>query len=534
MLHYQISQIKLILSVTLFLTIFHNFTFLRKVIDAYAGTDNTWLIVISLSVIHSCMLTILLSLGGLHKRLKPVLIILLLLSSITSYFIDTYQVVFDSDMITNMIETDAGEVNDLLNYRLLGYFVLIGALPAYLLSKLQLIQEPFFQAILKRIVLIASCLIIAAATIYFSSDFYASFFRSHKIIRYYTNPTTPIYSLYKFIDLQLKVNNINEFLTVGTDAVVPDSDLDTELVILIVGETARTDHFSLNGYKRITNPLLSQRKLVSFSNVSSCGTSTAVSVPCMFSFLEQNNYSKDKSSSMENVLDVLHRSGVSILWRDNNSGSKGVASRVEYESYKTPVVNPVCNPECRDEGMLGGLNEWVNQHKSSDMLIVLHQMGSHGPAYFKRYPENFEKFKPTCQSTQLDNCTREEVVNAYDNSILYTDYFVDRVINWLKEKSTQFETSMLYISDHGESLGESGLYLHGIPYALAPATQTHVPTLFWSSEENSDIDLEALQNSINEPYSHDNLFHTLLGIFEIKSEVYQPEKDILKYRRTYQ
>ena len=530
---FPLTQTKLIVITALFFAVFHNLGFLAKVAETYSGAENLWGILASLFVVNACVLAILSSVGGFHRLLKPVLIVLLLVSSVTAYFIDTYGVVINSDMITNMLETDAAEVGDLLNLRLAGYIVLIGLLPAYLVSKVALVREPAGKAIVKRAGLILACLAVAGTTIFVSGDFYASFVRTHKIVRYYTNPTTPIYSLVKFVRTRFKAKASGELQVVGADAATPASDDHKELVVLVVGETARSDHFSLNGYGRETNPLLSRENVVSFPNASSCATSTAASVPCMFGFLERREFDKERSAAVENVLDVLKRSGVVILWRDNNSSSKGVADRVEYQSFKSPKVNPVCDPECRDEGMLAGLDDWVDRHQGKDMLIVLHQMGSHGPAYYKRYPDRFERFKPTCKSNELDSCTTEGIVNAYDNTILYTDYFLSRVTDWLKTKSPRFETAMLYFSDHGESLGESGVYLHGMPYALAPEAQTRVPAILWSPVENDDIDLATVRSSRGEPISHDNLFHTLLGIFEIKTGAYEPDKDILQYLHVY-
>ena len=172
------------------------------------------------------------------------------------------------------------------------------------------------------------------------------------------------------------------------------SDDQKELVIVVVGETARADHFALNGYPRPTNPRLAgESQLISFNNVSSCGTSTAISVPCMFAFNDRRSFDVDESRYLENALDVIARAGVDVLWRDNNSSSKGVADRVEYQDYKSRELNPVCDEECRDIGMLQGLQAYIDS-RPKDVLIVLHQMGSHGPAYYKRYPPEFEKFTP--------------------------------------------------------------------------------------------------------------------------------------------
>ena len=301
---------------------------------------------------------------------------------------------------------------------------------------------------------------------------------------------------------------------------------------MVVGEAVRADHFLLNGYQRDTNPFLKGRDdIIDFSNMYSCGTSTAHSVPCMFSIFNKADYSYKKGISTENILDVLtHTKNIDILWRDNNSDSKGVALRVEYEDFKTSKNNSICiDGECRDEGMLVGLDKYIKEHKNKDILIVLHQMGNHGPAYYKRYPKEFEKFKPTCKTNQLEECSKEEIINAYDNAILYTDYFLNKTINFLKKYNKAYETAMIYMSDHGESLGENGIYLHGLPYFMAPDAQKHIGALMWFGDKiSNDIDINKVKSKKDNQFSQDNLFHTLLGIFEVNSSVYQKDMDILK------
>jgi lipid A ethanolaminephosphotransferase len=228
---------------------------------------------------------------------------------------------------------------------------------------------------------------------------------------------------------------------------------------------------------------------------------------------------------------VLQHAGVSILWRDNNTGSKGVALRVPVEDFSTPELNPVCDDECRDVGMLHGLRDYIDGQASGDILIVLHQMGSHGPAYFKRYPREFRAFVPTCDTNQLDSCSEPEIGNTYDNTILYTDHFLGEVIGFLRSYDDRFETVMLYAGDHGESLGEAGLYLHGLPYWLAPDAQTRVPLILWFGKNYHDVDVDAMRQLRDEPLSHDNLCHTLLGLFEIDSEVYDGALDLLQRSR---
>jgi lipid A ethanolaminephosphotransferase len=249
----------------------------------------------------------------------------------------------------------------------------------------------------------------------------------------------------------------------------------------------------------------------------------------MFSYLERNNYSDKKAKSTENILDVLARGGVKVLWRDNNSSSKGVADRVLYQNYRSPATNTMCDGECRDEGMLVGLQDFIDQQEAGDILIVLHQMGNHGPAYSKRYPEAFEKFTPVCRTNQLEECQQEEIGNAYDNAILYTDYFLKQTIELLKENDGKFQPALIYMSDHGESLGENGLYLHGMPYFMAPDTQKHVGALMWFGESVKPyINAELIKKTVDNDFSHDYLFHTLLGFMQVQTSIYEEQKDILK------
>ena len=348
------------------------------------------------------------------------------------------------------------------------------------------------------------------------SDHYASFIREHKPLRYYANPIYPLYSVGKYLvdTSTVAASTPKEMIKILPEAAIQTADVDRELIILVVGETARRDRFSLNGYVRNTNPELAREKnLVSYSNISSCGTSTAVSVPCMFALKGREKFDNKTAKYTENILDVLARTGVNVLWRENNTGSKGVADRIEYENFTTSDLNPVCDIECRDIGMLHGLQDYIDS-KSGDILIVLHQMGNHGPAYFKRYPSEFERFKPACQSKELSSCSGQEITNAYDNAILYTDYFLSQEIAFLKENTPAFETAMLYVSDHGESLGEKGLYLHGMPYLFAPRQQTEVPLIVWVGD-SSDIDLVSALTYKNKTNSHDALFGSLLAAFEV-------------------
>jgi lipid A ethanolaminephosphotransferase len=506
-----------------------NFTFFTHLLDVYPPVQKNLPHLFSLVLVVGCINVILLSLLSYGRATKPALIVVLLLSAVVAYFMDAYQVIIDNNMIDNVLQTDMAESLDLVSYKLMFYLVFLGLAPAYIVYRTSITKQSFRQAAFSRGRLLLGAMALVVVNILLFGGFYASLAREHKPLRYYANPAYYLYAMGKTIGHVFK-DETYILNVVGGDAKIPDSDEDRELLILVVGETARADRFSLNGYARETNPLLAKEMVASFTNTWACGTSTAVSVPCMFSIYDQEAFSKEKANHTENLLDVLRRSGVNVIWLDNNSDSKGVAMRVPYQSYKSPDVNPECDSECRDVGMLKNLQHYIDQHPNGDIFIVLHQMGNHGPAYYKRYPHGFERFRPVCQTNELAECDRSAIDNTYDNAILYTDYFLAQVIDLLKKNNDQFEAAMLYVSDHGESLGENNLYLHGLPELLAPQVQKRVPMIFWFSEsfKEDGISVDLLRPQISDRYSHDNLFHTVLGLFEVETAVYDRNKDLIK------
>jgi lipid A ethanolaminephosphotransferase len=447
---------------------------------------------------------------------------------------DTYNVIIDEVMIANIVNSDVNEALELFSVKQVLYFLLLGVIPSTFIYKIKIHFDTIKKSVISRIKLIGFSFSIIIILFFVFGSFYASFIREHKPLRYYSNPSYYIYSTGKYISKFFEGSSM-PLKHVGLDARKIDNDGDRELIIFVVGETARSDHMSLNGYKRKTNPYLEKENVISFNNIHSCGTSTAYSVPCLFSIYDRSHFEENKALKTENVLDILYHSGTNVLWLDNNSDSKGVADRIPHESYKTNDKNSVCDVECRDVGMLTNLQSYIDSHPKEDIFIVLHQMGNHGPAYYKRYPPEFEKFTPVCKTNQLEECSNESINNAYDNALLYTDYFLSRVIALLKDNNEKFEAALFYISDHGESLGENGLYLHGLPYILAPESQTHVPMIMWFSDsyDKTEVNVESLRQKIENHYSHDNIFHTILGLMEVETEVYDESMDIIKHSHSH-
>lgn len=503
-----------------------NVSFFRHLIQTYGTSITSLARIASVAVVFLAATSIVLSLPTFRRTVKPVLILILLVSSQVAYFMDAYDVVIDTHMIQNILETNRAEAFDLLSLKQLGYLVLLGIVPSLLLYRVRIAPVTLKRLLLQKLKTIGIMLGVAAVIMLASGRFYASFFREHKPLRYYSNPAYYLYSLGAYAGSSLS-HPRKGVTAIGTDVRQEPNRQGRKLVILVVGEAARWDHFSLNGYSRETNPRLKQEEIINFSQFTSCGTETGVSVPCMFSSFGRKGYEKGKVRHTENILDLLQRAGVTVLWRENNSDSKGVADRVPFEDFKTSAKNTVCEAgECRDEGMLVGLQEFLAAHPKGDILIVLHQMGNHGPAYYKRYPKSFEKFTPVCQTNQLEQCSQESIVNAYDNALLYTDYFLSKVIGFLKQNDASFQTAMVYMSDHGESLGEKGLYLHGFPYAIAPETQTHVGAVLWFGKQ-FPVNRATLKQHATASYDHDYLFHTLLGMLDVSTTIYRQNLDML-------
>ena len=357
---------------------------------------------------------------------------------------------------------------------------LLGVLPSIAVARAKL-TFPHWKietiARLKQAGVAAAVILVSGAAF---SGHYAALMRFHREATSNVIPAYAMLSAVRMATHALQSSSPQQHVAVGTDAILPPTDRHHELIIMVVGETVRADHWGLNGYARDTTPNLRKEKVLNFPDFWSCGTSTAISVPCMFSNLGHNKFDKSTASVTDNALDILARAGVNILWRDNNSSSQGVAARVPYEDFRMPQKQ-VRGRRMPRLGMLDGLQDYIDR-QNGDILIVLHQMGNHGPAYHKRYPKEFERFTPVCATSDLGSCTSEQIRNTYDNAILYTDFFLSKVIELVKANDHKFETAMFYLSDHGESLGEYGVYLHGAPYALAPDAQRHVPAVMWFGE----------------------------------------------------
>ena len=529
------NPIWIIFLVTIFILLADNFRFFSNLFQKLDGSVFLQVkLVIVVGMLVFAMIWMLLTFFAFPRFTKPFLIAMLMVAAVCSYFIDNYKVVINEQILLSIVETNANEAYDLLTMELLIRILILGLLPSFVIYKLKFKRYRFFKHSLIQFSAFAGgvILVLANAGIFYKD--LSILFREHRDIRYYTNPTYPMLSLYSVMKAQTpQTTQAIKLVRLSDDAMIRKSlskSTKKTLLIFVLGETARSQAFSLGGYKRDTNKFTKKEQVIYFNQVVSCGTATSQSLPCMFSDLGQHNFSVSKASARENILDILQHAGVHVIWRENNTGCKGVCTRVNYEELTNLEIPKYCNDgQCRDEILLDKLQEKINK-LNNNTLIVLHQIGSHGPAFFKNYPEKFAKFKPECREYQVVNCSSTELLNSYDNSILYTDYFLYKTIRLLKANSKKFNVAMLYLSDHGESLGESGVYLHGLPYAIAPKEQTSIPMILWMSDkytQENNIDSNCVKKLRAKPYSHDNLYHTLLGVFDVESHTYKADKDIL-------
>lgn len=477
---------------------------------------------------------VLLALLAWRRSVKPAIAFFLASAAACAHFMGSYGVVIDPTMMTNVVQTNATETRDLLSARLLLSVVLLAGLPLLWMLRLPLQRIGWAGQARRNLLGVAGGLAVLAALVFALFADLSSTMRNHKQIRYQISPLNAFYSSAALLRAA-QASPSGPPSPIGLDAQLlsPAAASRPPLFLLVVGETARADRFALNGYGRPTNPRLSTRDVVSFRDVSACGTSTAASLPCMFSHLGRDGFGA-RQQDHEDLLDLAQRVGLAVLWIDNQSGCKGLCERVPTVHASAGAPPALCSDgECLDEALLHGLDERLAalpaERRARGVLLVMHQMGSHGPAYWRRSPADSKPFQPECETNALQQCDVQALGNAYDNSIVYTDRVLAGAIDWLQRQRAAFEPTMLYVSDHGESLGEKGLYLHGLPYSVAPREQKHVPMIVWTPSPQRTQCLASLRD---QPLSHDHLFHSVAGALGIRAAEYRADLDLFAACRT--
>ncbi len=498
------------------------------------AAPSTWLFIAALGLGLTALNFGLLNLVGMitgRRLLKPVIAALLLFTALASHYMQQFGVYLDATMLRNVLHTQPGEAVELLSWPLVWHLALYAGLPILLLARWKAPESTWRRGFAARLSgLLAAVVVLALATMAVFQPL-ASWMRNHKEVRYLITPANLAWSVPRVL-----INDTRGAIVarkpIGMDAMagpIMQAQTKPRLLVIVVGETARAANWGLSGYARQTTPELARLGVINFSQVDSCGTNTETSVPCMFAPVGRRNYDEDTIRGQQSLLHVLNRAGVDVSWRDNQTGCKGVCEGLPSETVRQLNPPGICDGDnCLDSGLLAGLDARLAELHGSNVQ-VLHMLGSHGPAYHRRYPKEFARFQPACNADDLASCSQQEVVNAYDNSLLYTDHVVASLIKTLQAHAATIESAVIYVSDHGESLGESGLYLHGVPYSIAPDVQTRVPMVMWFSDgfaKTDGLDLACLAQRAKAPAGHDNLFHTVVGLLGVQTSLYEAAWDL--------
>ncbi len=530
-----ISLLTFNLLLAIWLGVFLNIAFYEKLqsLTPYTGIKAGLFVAASVLVVVA-LYNFIFQLFNWKWTAKPIAIALVFIGGFASYAVSTLGVLITSDQVQNLMQTDMAEARDTWSWHLVVWTLGMTVLPIIAILMVKLKSEPIVGQLLKKVIAsVVSLAMVGGLLFVFYVDF-AAIFRENRDLKGMISPQNMIASFASYYKKKAPKENL-PLVTYGEDATMQKTDASKlpKLMVLVVGETARAENFSLNGYSKNTNPKLSKQDIINFSQVSSCGTATAVSVPCMFSGMPREDYDESLANHREGLLDIAKRAGYQVTWIDNNSGCKGTCDRVEEFKIPEPIQKKWCkDEECFDDILIDSLKAYLATIPKDDTrphLVILHQMGSHGPAYYKRVPPQYKVFKPTCDTNAIQGCSRDELLNSYDNTLLYTDYVLDSLIETLKT-ATQYETGLWYLSDHGESTGESGMYLHGAPYAIAPSQQTHVPMLMWFSDawkQQAQKQMSCLSQQRQKELSQDNLFPTMLSLLDVKTKVIDPKNDML-------
>ncbi len=520
-----------LLLASLFFALFCNGLFLSGMLAGYdLAQPGSWLLAGSLVVVLVAVHFVLLGLVATRWTTKPLLALLFVATAFAVHFMTRYKVYLDTAMLRNVLATDVREARDLMTWSLIPQLLLYAVLPLWVLNRVRLQQRAFGRALLVRSASLLLALLLAGGAIFVNFQDVASLMRNNRELRFLVTPANYIYSLAQVARSQAKAADLVRE-PVGVDA-APGAGWSGRqkpvVMVMVLGETARAANWGLSGYARQTTPeLAAEAGIINFADVTSCGTDTETSLPCIFSPWGRRGYDETRIRNSESVLDVVARAGFRVVWMDNQSGCKGVCNGVEAlrpDPAKSPAL--CVGNECQDGVLVESLKQLVSE-TPGNLLIVLHQMGNHGPAYFKRYPDEFKQFVPACEDPDLPKCTGESIVNAYDNAIRYTDHVLASLVRTLREHKNH-DSALLYVSDHGESLGEKGLFLHGVPYKIAPDVQTKVPMVMWFSQgfpASFALDEGCIGKVAATPLSHDHIFHTLLGLLDVKTSAYAREMD---------
>ena len=433
---------------------------------------------------------------------KCILAFTFIADAITLYFINSYEVLITDKMMGNVFNTQFSEASGFFSLSAVMYVVFLGILPCvYIFARK--VEYGSFKRFMANI---GAGLGIVLAVALGHMKNWPWIDRNSTELGSLLMPWSYTVNTFRYYSAEKK-RNAKEILL--PDAAIVKGGRD--VCVLIIGESARRDHFSLYGYERQTNPFTAKDSVTALI-ADAAATYTTAGVKAILSH--------EPSNKLYEILpNYMNRAGVDVTWRTSNWGEPPV----HIEKYLKVKDLKARYPEADDryDGiLLEGLKEDILASDKAKTLVVIHTNTSHGPTYFKKYPSEFEEFTPVCTTVEMSKADTQELMNAYDNSIIYTDWLIHSVIETLKE-IPEVRSCMMYVSDHGESLGENNLYMHGVPMSMAPAEQVEIPFIVWDSDENTSIkNLEKVGQY--------HVFHSIMNFLGIESPIYDEEKNIFE------
>ena len=531
---------QLVFVASLFWALSANRSFLAVTLQGRSWSDaSAWGFGAAMFVLAVALHSLLLLLVANRWTVKPLLVALTLVTASAGYYMTAYGVYLDPSMLRNVLRTNLAEAQELLSTRWLLHMLVYAGLPLLLLWRVRLVNRPALRAAAVRLglLLLSGGVLVGAVMSVFQP--LASLMRNHKEVRYLITPANLLWSVGSIAVADAR-GAAQPRQAIGLDAAPGPSWPARQkplVLVLVVGETARAANWGLNGYARQTTPQLAQLPVLNFGAVQACGTNTEVSLPCMFAPIGRRDYDEARIRGQHSLLHVAARAGVAVHWRDNQSGCKGICDGLPNDQVSAANAPGLCTGgQCLDEGLVHDLDQRLKSAQGTQ-LWLLHMLGNHGPSYFRRHPPGFAKFQPECRDDDLRRCTPEQITNSYDNALLYTDHVLATAIAKLQARSAEVDSALVYLSDHGESLGEHGLFLHGLPYAIAPEVQTRVPMVMWFSdgfERGAGFKAGCLRLALQRqvgptatrPVAHDHLFPTVLALLDVRTQVSDDRWDL--------
>ncbi len=431
---------------------------------------------------------------------KCILAFTFIADAVSFYFIATYNVWITDKMMGNFFNTQYSEASGFLTWQAVLYVFFLGIVPCIFVFAKKVSYAGWKQASVNILLSLLISFAVVGANV--------------KNVLWVDKNSTEIGSL--LMPWSCVVNTVRYYSKKHSrnkkEILLPDARISTrskDVCVLIIGESARRKNFSLYGYEKKTNPY-TEGDGVHALVAESADTYTTAGVKAILDH-------KPSGKLYEILPNYMSRNGVDVTWRTSNWGEPPVHIKKYYKVKDLKEKFPQADGKY-DAILLEGLKEEILSNENDKLLVVLHTSTSHGPTYSTKYPKEFEVFTPVCETVEASKSNQQELINAYDNSVIYTDWLIHSVIQILRD-IPQRRACMMFVSDHGESLGEANLYMHGVPARIAPKEQLEIPFIVWCSDDTLSID-------DSKEVDQYHVFHSVMSFLGLESPIYNPALDI--------